>query len=211
MVHDRAVISLSEAIADTDAPGPPVLEGVGFGRRALARGIDMAVHYLVGTVVGIITGILVVIGATVRGVEPDQTLALLSTTPLVGFIAALVGAMAMHVLAEWLHGSTLGKRVCGITVIHEDRGPASLGGVVKRNVAYFVDTLFFGFVAYQKMAESARSQRIGDRWGRTMVVRIAALDPSERRSGLRFVAASAAGLMADGLITFFELASRLIQ
>jgi hypothetical protein len=41
-------------------------------------------------------------------------------------------------------------------------------------------------------------------------VRIRELDPSRRRSGLRFVGASLAGLVADGLIVFLELASRLI-
>ena len=186
-----------------------MLEGVGFGRRALARGIDVAVHYFVGTVVGVMTGILVAIGAAVRGVQADDTFAMMSTTPLIGFIAALLGATAMHILAEWLHGSTIGKRLCGITVIHEDGGPARFAGVVRRSFAYFVDALFFGLVAYHKMAESPRRQRVGDRWGQTMVVRIGALDPSHRRSGLRFVAASLAGLVADGLIVFLELASRL--
>jgi uncharacterized RDD family membrane protein YckC len=186
------------------------LEGVGFGRRVLARLIDFVVHSLVGLVVGVMTGLLVMIGAAFRGVEPDHTVALISADSSLGFVAGLLGATAMHVLAEWLHGSTLGKRVCGITVIHEDGGPADFLGVVKRNLAYFADSFFFGFVAYQKMAESSRCQRIGDRWGRTMVVRIDALAPSERRSGLRFAAASLAALMADGLIDFLELASRLI-
>lgn len=204
------MISLSLATADLSPAGPPALEGVGFGRRALARAIDFVVHSLVGIVVAVMTGLLVMIGAAFRGVEPDQTLELISADSSISFVAALVGATAMHVLAEWLHGSTIGKRLCGITVIHEDGGPAGFGGVVRRNVAYFVDAMFFGLVAYHKMAQSARSQRVGDQWGRTMVVRIRELDPSRRRSGPRFVGASLAGLVADGLIVFLELASRLI-
>ena len=142
----------------------------------MARGIDMAVHFLVGIVVGLITGILVVIGAAVRGAEPEDSLAIVSAAPLIGIIAALLGATAMHVLAEWLHGSTIGKRLCGITVIQEDGGPAHFAGVVRRNLAFYVDGLFFGLVAYHKMAQSPRSQRVGDQWGRTMVVR----DPRAR-------------------------------
>jgi uncharacterized RDD family membrane protein YckC len=204
------VISLSVATADLSPTGPPALEGVGFGRRAVAQAIDLTVHSLVGIVVGVTTSLLVVIGAAFRGVEPDQTLAMISADSLGDFIAALVGATAMHILAEWLHGSTIGKRLCGITVIHEDGGPADFGGVVRRNIAYYVDAMFFGLVAYHKMAQSPRSQRVGDQWGRTMVVRIRELDPGRRRSGLRFVGASLAGLVADGLIVFLELASRLI-
>jgi hypothetical protein len=44
-----------------------------------------------------------------------------------------------------------------------------------------------------------------------MVVRIATLDQSTRRSGLRFAAAALAGLSADGLMIFLELAYRLAE
>jgi len=43
-----------------------------------------------------------------------------------------------------------------------------------------------------------------------MVVRIAALDESTRRSGLRFAGAAMAGVTADGLILFLEMAFRLV-
>ena len=132
----------------------------------------MAVHFLVGNVVGLITGILVVIGAAVRGAQPDDALARAVRRPVHRLHRGALGATAMHVLAEWLHGSTIGKRLCGITVIHEDGGPASFAGVVRRNVAYLLDAMFFGFVAYHKITQSPRSQRVGDQWGRTMVVRI---------------------------------------
>ena len=82
---------------------------------------------------------------------------------------------------------------------------------MKRNLAYYVDSLFFGLVAYQKMSESPKRQRIGDHWGRTMVVRLAEIDPSTRPSGLRFAAATLVGLTADGLAMFIELASRFLS
>jgi len=196
-----------------DVPAEPAapLEGVGFWRRALARGIDLLVHMLVGTVTGIVAGLLLVIGAALGGASPDAGLAAMSGNTLTSFAAALLGATAMHVLCEGLHGSTIGKRLCGIIVISEDGRPSSLGGALKRDVAYYADAMFFGLIAFQKMAASPKRQRIGDIWGRTMVVRIASLDPSVRPSRLRFAGATLAGLTADGLMIFLELAYSVIE
>jgi len=186
-----------------------VLEGVGFWRRALARVIDHFVHFLVGSLAGIVAGLILLIGAALRGGSPDAAMAELSANTLSGFAAALVGAVAMHVLCEGLHGSTLGKRLCGIIVINEDGGPPNLVGALKRNLAYFVDAMFFGLVAFHKITTSPRAQRVGDVWGHTMVVRIATLDPLRRPSRLRFAGAALAGLTADGLIIFLEMAYSL--
>jgi uncharacterized RDD family membrane protein YckC len=196
---------------DTPTTEPPGLEGVGFGRRALAHGIDLVVHIVIGAVIGVVATILVLLGAGFRGVSPDAALARLSTTSFLSFAVALLGGTAMHTLCEGLHGSTLGKRLCGIIVISENGGPSNLLGAIKRNLAYYIDSLFFGLVAYQKMSETPKRQRIGDRWGHTMVVRIAVLDKSTRPSGLRFAAAALTGLTADGLTIFMELAYRLVQ
>jgi uncharacterized RDD family membrane protein YckC len=190
---------------------PVVLEGVGFWRRALARAIDLFVHMLIGSLTGMVAALLLLIGAALRGASPDAALAKLSADTLPGFAAALVGGIAMHVLCEGLHGSTLGKRLCGIIVINENGGPSNLAGALKRTLAYFVDALFFGLVAFQKMAASPKRQRVGDIWGRTMVVRIATLDPSTRPSRLRFAGAALAGLTADGLVIFLELAYSLVE
>jgi len=65
-------------------------------------------------------------------------------------------------------------------------------------------------VAAHKMSQSPQRQRIGDVWGHTMVVRIATLDASSRRSRPRFVGAVLAGIAADGFVIFIELASRQI-
>ena len=197
--------------AGEDPAEPIVLEGVGFWRRVLARAIDLLVHMLVGSLTGIVAGLLLLIGAALRGASPDAALAKLSAETLPGFVVALIGGTAMHVLCEGLHGSTLGKRLCGIIVVSEDGGPSSLTGALKRNLAYFVDALFFGLVAFQKMAASPKRQRVGDVWGQTMVVRIATLDPSTRPSTLRFAGAALAGLTADSLLIFLELAYSLIE
>jgi uncharacterized RDD family membrane protein YckC len=116
----------------------------------------------------------------------------------------------MHVLAEGLHGSTIGKRICGLAVISEDGTPATLLGALKRSIAYFWDAMFFGLIAAQKMSESPRRQRVGDAWGHTQVVRLSSLDSGTRRSWVRFAVAVTAGIAVDGVLLLTELASRLV-
>ena len=188
---------------------PPIREGAGFLIRGLARGIDLLVHFAVSAATGIAAAFLIVIGSAIQGVPPDEPLARLSVTSPLGYLAALIGGTAMHVLAEGLHGSTLGKRMCGLTVISEDGTPATLLGALKRDIAYYWDALFFGLIAYHKMAESPRRQRYGDEWGRTQVVGLSTLDPNARRSWLRFAAATTAGMAVDGAILFIEVGYRL--
>jgi uncharacterized RDD family membrane protein YckC len=115
----------------------------------------------------------------------------------------------MHTLAEGLHGSTLGKRLCGLTVIAVEGGHADLSAALKRSVAFIWDAFFFGLVALQKMSESPRRQRYGDTWAGTQVVRISKVDPSQRRSFGRFFVAVAAALAVDGVLIFIEAAFRL--
>jgi uncharacterized RDD family membrane protein YckC len=195
---------------DGSGGAAPEREGVGFWLRALARAIDTLIHIFVSLVTGLATGLLVIFGAAIQGGSPDAAIAKLSADNVLGFVAALIGAIALHVFSEGLHGSSIGKRLCGITVVAEDGSPATLLAALKRNLLYFFDSFFFGWVAARKMGESPKRQRHGDVWGRTMVVRIATLDPSARRSWPRFAVAALLGLAADGLVLFLELASRLI-
>lgn len=188
---------------------PAVREGAGFWVRALARGIDTLVHLAVGLAAGLAAAILLAIGSALRDASPDEAIARLSATTPLGYVAGVIGGMAMHVLAEGLGGSTLGKRLCGLTVISEDGTPATLLGALKRSIAFFWDAMFFGYVAAQKMSESPRRQRVGDVWGHTQVVRLSTLDAAARRSWLRFAFAAMAGITVDGLLLFIELASRL--
>ncbi len=195
--------------AGAAADAATVREGAGFAIRALARVIDTVVHFFVALLAGVVAGLAVGIGSAIRGVRPDESVAALGATTPVGFAAAALGALALHVASEWLHGSTIGKRICGLTVVSEDGGPAGFAAVLKRSLAYFLDALFFGLIAKLKMDSSPRRQRYGDVWGRTQVVRLAGIDPGERRSFLRFALGALAGMTVDGTIILVELASRL--
>lgn len=187
-----------------------VREGASFGIRALARAIDTVVHLCVGVAVGVFVVALVAISGALRGQTVDAELARLSVNTPLGFVAALMGSIALHTLGEGLHGSTLGKRLCGLTVVAVDGGHADLAATFKRSLAFIWDAFFFGLVAWQKMSESPRRQRHGDAWAGTQVVRISEMDPSQRRSIGRFLLATAAGVTVDGLLVFIEAGVRLV-
>ena len=137
--------------------------------RALARGLDLALHIglleLAGRVHGWLPGPLVLL----------DDAALLTVDAAVG-LTALVLAPA---LAEALGGSTLGKVVLRLQVQAEEGGRIGLGRAVTRNAALAVDLLFFGLVAYSAMGRSEKRQRVGDVWARSIVVRRVGPPPRE--------------------------------
>jgi len=186
----------------------PEVEGVGFWLRMLARLLDLAVHLVVAVLVGIAAAVVAVVVDAVRGVS-GEAIAKITTVTFTSYAASILGAIAMHALSEGLHGSTVGKRLCGITVVSESGGPAGLLAALKRSVTFYLDSLFFGFVAWRAMATSTRRQRIGDVWAHTMVVRITDVAPGTRRSGLVFVVAALAGLLLDAMVLFVETISKL--
>ena len=192
-----------------DRQEAPVREGAGFWIRALARVLDTMAHLAVGVIVGLVAAIAVAIGDALQGVGPDPSMATLSPSTPLALVAGIVGHLSMHTVCEGFHGSTLGKRICGLTVVSEDGGPATPLGALKRSIAYLWDAIFFGWVGSRKMAESPRRQRFGDIWGHTQVVHLSALDASERRSWVRFGLAAAVGLAVDVLVLLVELATRL--
>jgi uncharacterized RDD family membrane protein YckC len=106
-------------------------EGTGFWIRAAARILDLGIHVLVGSIAGLMAGIVVFILASLAGVSPERLLESLTTTSG-RFVASLLGASTLHVLSEGLHGSTIGKWLCRVTVISEDGTPAGLVAALKR-------------------------------------------------------------------------------
>lgn len=88
-----------------------------------------------------------------------------------------VAVSAYHVASEWIGGATIGKLVLGLRVRNTELGRCTLGGAIIRTLGYFVDALFFGLVAYLVMKESPRKQRLGDQWGKTVVVEAPSLPP----------------------------------
>ena len=194
-----------------DQPGVAPIEGAGFLIRALARLIDLAVHFAVTTVTGLVAGIVIALAAAVLQADLEAAVGRVTTTPILGYLIALAGGAWLHVASEWLHGSTLGKRLCGLTVVRDDGSlPPGFAAALRRTIAFYVDSLFFGAVAWSKMQQTPRRQRIGDEWAHTMVVRRKTVPVSGRPSSLRFLAGLTLGVVGDSVIVFTELMSRLL-
>jgi uncharacterized RDD family membrane protein YckC len=150
----------------------------------------------------------VIVGA-LRGSPPDAMIERLSTQAGRDFLAGMLGSLAMHTLSEGLHGSTIGKRLCGLTVVMVGGGRPTLGAALKRSLAFLWDTLFFGLIAAQRMSQSPLSQRYGDVWANTQVVRLSALGPDPGRSWLGFALAASYGLAVDAILILFASISKL--
>jgi len=78
-----------------DEPPSPVgpSEGAGFSIRAVARLIDMVTHIAVGIGTGLFFGIVIGIAAAVLGGDTHAVFAKVGTTPPLGYLASLVGAV----------------------------------------------------------------------------------------------------------------------
>jgi uncharacterized RDD family membrane protein YckC len=98
------------------------------------------------------------------------------------FAFGMLSGLVYHMLSEGMGGASLGKLALGLRVMHEDLRPAGVGQALVRNLAYYIDSFFFGLVAYSAMGKTRRQQRLGDRWGHTVVVRAASLPESLRGS-----------------------------
>lgn len=193
-------------------PAPP--EGVGLPRRGLARVIDLVVSNLAVAAGGILA---LVVAAIFGDASTGAAIELLSNEEdLVGgrlgeLTLGLLSLTLVHTLGEGLHGSTVGKRLCGITVVTEDGRRAGPRAAFKRSVGFLVDQLFFGLVGAHRILQSSRAQRVGDEWAGTMVVRLGAVEPASRRSAPKFLAATGAALAAAAALGTIVVGLQIVR
>jgi uncharacterized RDD family membrane protein YckC len=186
------------------APGG--LDGVGFGLRALARIIDHVVFYVVTFLSSLSVGLIIGIVAAIRrrALPAD-----LGTVSWHIYLAAFLAYVLYHSICEGLHGSTLGKLICGIVVISENGERCGVKAAVGRSLAYFVDSLVFGIVAYLSMKDSREQQRLGDKWNDTMVVKRHDVAPKVLRSGSHFAIVFVTATFLQALIIVLSLVPKL--
>lgn len=154
------------------APQPD--ETVGFGPRAGARIIDLVVGQLGGLVGGVLAAIvLAILEAT--GVARSGWLERLDHGFGFNFLSGSIASVIADSLCTGLCGASPGKWVLGLRVIRTSGERAGFGASLVRELAYFVDALFFGLIAKGQMDGSAMKQRLGDQWAQTVVVRAATL------------------------------------
>lgn len=174
--------SLNEVspVADKSPKSP----SAGFWIRFLARMIDAFFGLVVGLIAGFLAVILIVMMSAVGMIAPGWLEHIQDLTPG-GIGLSILGSLAYHSFCEGIHGATLGKFCCGLRVMREDLQPPNLKGAIIRSLAFFIDGLFFGLPGYQSMSNSPLNQRYGDKWGKTVVVKVKEMPPeSQATTGL---------------------------
>jgi uncharacterized RDD family membrane protein YckC len=168
---------------------PGSLPGVSFWPRAGARIIDTVIHYLIAFGSAFLFGILL---AFVAALQHTSARVLFAHRKLSGgalFVFALLGSIAFEAVCEGLHGSTPGKRLLSMVVVQEDGSPCRFGSACIRELAYFIDSLFFGLIGYFNMQKNPQQQRHGDEWAHTIVCRRSNVAPQNLRGDGQFTLA----------------------
>jgi uncharacterized RDD family membrane protein YckC len=188
---------------------PGAIEGVGFWPRAAARLIDTVVHFVVNVCTGLAFGVALGIYADLTSQPAEELVARAEHAGLLSYALALVGFVAYYSIAEAVHGSTIGKRMLSMVVVQEDGSPCRFGPALVRNLAYFIDSLFFGLIGYFAMQKTPQQQRYGDQWAHTIVCKRAAVAPHCRRGDGRFVLGMFLGALADSALVALGLLSNM--
>ena len=191
--------SLFPSTASPAADAPPYVY-VGFGERFAARIIDTVLHYGVGIMAMISVAILAFLVQALGGPTADATMARMDGEGFWPFVASLVGILIYETLCEGLFGSTAGKYMLGMVVLKDDGTRCTLQAALKRSVAFFVDSLFFGLIAWNVMKDSPEKKRVGDNWAETIVVKRKSAPAGVLHRPLRFAIVFLVAIALDGIL-----------
>jgi uncharacterized RDD family membrane protein YckC len=102
------------------------------------------------------------------------SLAVGAVSAVLADLAFLLVTAGWYVVSEAVWGRTPGKWVVGIRVVDEDGDEVSAVAAVVRNVTKIVGgaSLLLILAGVVFIADSPNSQRLGDRWADTLVVRV---------------------------------------
>jgi uncharacterized RDD family membrane protein YckC len=136
---------------------------VGVGPRAVAFMIDVALFTL----------IIITVWAIAGGVNPTAEDKLSITDPNTGATLLInVASLVYFGGLERAWGSTVGKRLVGLHVAMLDGSPLTGRAVLMRTLGRFIDMLLLTpIVGAIAVWSSPNNQRVGDRWGGTVVLR----------------------------------------
>lgn len=104
---------------------------------------------------------------SLQKIESDSSFRLFSFEFYLVFIVAIL----YHWVGVAYGGVSPGKLICRLRVVSEDFSPCNSKKAIARELLFFVDSLFFGLVAYLLMKESLLRQRLGDKLGHTTVLK----------------------------------------
>ncbi|WP_294674289.1 RDD family protein [uncultured Fluviicola sp.] len=118
-------------VAETKMVGRPpevVSQGVRFGYFL----IDVVFFYIITFIVGMLIGIIVVATGNVEALRPDSTL--IGVLNYIGYPIFFL----YYAISEGLGGATLGKLICGYTVIDEHANKVSFSKALLRTVCRYI-------------------------------------------------------------------------
>jgi uncharacterized RDD family membrane protein YckC len=155
------------ALPATSLPAAPAqVTGKKFGIRAAAYIIDSIFGLVLNLVIGLVVGFTIGLVMAVLG----QRLSVDPQTPWVlSIVVGLIVTALFNTIYEWLYGATPGKLILGLRVVMENGEPCGFMPAFKRAWLLYIDGLFFGLVAYQRM-KPPLYQRLGDKSAKTIVV-----------------------------------------
>ena len=180
------------------------LRGVGFWPRLAARLIDLVMHRLLGIIAGITFGVLLRIAA--GATPPLWVLRRIPQMSVTLFLAGVLGSFVYHVICTSVSGSTLGKLLFSMQVVGDDGSPCRVKSAIIRELAFFVDQLFLGIIAYAAMKDDPQQKRHGDDWADTVVSKRAYLPESSKQGGaMRFLLGFTLGAFADMAVMMLGL------
>ncbi len=152
-------------------------------RRFSALILDLIFFWVLSLVINNVYGITQVTSGA--PLAPGRTFAYYTTITTVAWPVLTLLWLAYYTVPEALFGASLGKILCGLCVVRVDGRPLGMGSVLTRNVLRLVDVLpGFYLLGGLFVLGTLNSQRIGDKWAGTTVVRrdeALAVDPLATR------------------------------
>jgi uncharacterized RDD family membrane protein YckC len=190
---------------------PRADEVVGFGRRAGARIIDMVLEQGLALFAGAFAGVAILILQELQIARPGALEAMGQHGFGFNLLAGSLSSFSAAATVTLISGASLGKLILGLQVVDANGGRPGAGGVLLRELGYYVDALFFGLVGKSAMESSPLSQRHGDRWGHTVVIRREAATGAARVStALRLAGVAAGALVYGAVLAAFFIGSAIV-
>jgi uncharacterized RDD family membrane protein YckC len=157
------VLVLVNSMRRRDAAPPEALEAA---KLELA---PIGLRLLAGTIDAIpVIGTVILFSIYFEPANPSDISGFVQAMQIPLYISTAI--YVLHtLLSEWLWGTTIGKRICGLRVTMVDGAKPSVRAVVLRNILRVVDVAMF-FPLLLVLISPLR-QRVGDFAGETVVVR----------------------------------------
>jgi uncharacterized RDD family membrane protein YckC len=168
--------------------------GATFAPRAAARLLDLILYYGLAYAAGHLFRFMLLFSS--GGHPPLWVLLRLSRGRGFVYLGSFLALFLYQVICTTICGSSLGKRLCSLQVLQDDGSRCRLRSAVIRELAYYVDALFFGLIAYSAMHSTEEQQRYGDEWADTIVCQMSDVPLSSRQTGMQFALGQTTGVAA---------------